>query len=70
MNQDPGLNATSIPYTVLFGLIVVLLVRSGELRPWIAIVTGLFGFYLASSGAAPVVRGVVGWFVGGVFHSY
>ncbi|UGQ09360.1 hypothetical protein LO772_20730 [Yinghuangia sp. ASG 101] len=63
-------NVADVPFTLLFGLVVVLLVRSGELKLWIATVSGLFGFYLASSGAAPLIRNLSVWLLTGLTHTY
>lgn len=38
---------------VLLGLAVILLVRKSGMKWWHALVTGLFGFYLASTSIAP-----------------
>lgn len=70
MNDIPSTTgAADVPFALLFGLIVVLLVRGGELRAWVAVVCGLFGFYLANSGAAPVINGVTTYLVTGLLHT-
>ncbi|MFJ4013975.1 hypothetical protein [Streptomyces sp. NPDC090026] len=47
--------ALSISAVVLLAGVVALLLRSGSLRPWPALTTALFGFFLASTGlAAPI----------------
>lgn len=61
--------AADVPFAMLFGLVVVMLVRSGELRLWVAVVSGLFGFYLANSGAAPLINSVTTWIVTGLTHT-
>jgi hypothetical protein len=55
----------SISATLLFGIVVFLLWRFGYQRTWPGIVTTLFGFSLASTGAAPgithAMESVSGW---------
>lgn len=46
----------SVSAVVLSGLLVLLLVRSVGLRLWHALVAGLFGFFLATTAAAPQIR--------------
>lgn len=57
--------ALSISLVLLFGIVVVLLVRTGYQRIWPGIATCLFGFFLASTGIAPTitsaVSSVTGW---------
>lgn len=45
------------------GIVVVMLVRSGEVRAWQAICTALMGFYLALTPAGYIVMWVVGQMV-------
>jgi hypothetical protein len=49
----------SIPLVVVLGVIVVIAWRFMGLRVWIAIVCGLFGFFLAATSAAPEIRRLV-----------
>lgn len=46
----------SLSVVVLLGALVVVLCRYAGLRPWHAAVCALFGFFLASTSAAPYVR--------------
>jgi hypothetical protein len=46
----------SLSVVLLLGALVVLLWRYAGLRPWHAVICALFGFYLASSSAAPAIR--------------
>ena len=41
---------------VLFGVLVVLLIRYAGLRVWHALIAALFGFFVASTAAAPQIR--------------
>lgn len=41
---------------VLLGVLVVLLVRYAGLRVWHALIAALFGFFVASTAAAPQIR--------------
>ncbi|MEU1567976.1 hypothetical protein ABZ504_48020 [Streptomyces mirabilis] len=57
--------ALSISLVLLFGIIVVILVRTGYQRILPGIATCLFGFFLASTGIAPGIRSAItslsGW---------
>lgn len=46
----------SLSVVLLLGVAVVVLVRYAGLRTWHAVVCGLFGFFVASTAAAPYVR--------------
>lgn len=41
---------------VLFGVLVWLLIRYAGLRAWHALIAALFGFFVASTAAAPQIR--------------
>ncbi|MDT0341917.1 hypothetical protein [Streptomyces litchfieldiae] len=45
----------SLPLVVILGLIAWGAVRFLGVRPWLVVVIGLFGFYLADTIAAPVI---------------
>lgn len=49
----------SLSAVVLFGAAVVLMVRQRALRPGGATVAALFGFCLASTGAAPAINDAI-----------
>ncbi|MFD6886256.1 hypothetical protein [Streptomyces sp. NPDC059957] len=51
--------AVTITLVALFGLLLALLLRSKTLGVGSAFVAVMFGFYLASTGAAPVVTEVI-----------
>ncbi|MYZ34359.1 MULTISPECIES: hypothetical protein [unclassified Streptomyces] len=57
--------AVSISAVVLLGIIVVILLRGGSIRLWPALACTGFGFFLASTGAAPLIRAAIsaatGW---------
>ncbi|MCQ9132878.1 hypothetical protein [Streptomyces hilarionis] len=57
--------AVSISAVVLLGIVVFVLIRGGYVRPGPALACGLFGFFLASTGAAPLITSaistVTGW---------
>ncbi|MEV5802587.1 hypothetical protein ACWDZX_18085 [Streptomyces collinus] len=44
--------AVTVPLVFLFGLVLTLLLRSRSLAPGAAFVAVMFGFFLASTGAA------------------
>lgn len=48
--------AVTISLLLIFGALLVILLRSGSLRAGGAFVAAMFGFYLATSGAAPTVN--------------
>lgn len=59
----------SLSAVLLLGALVVILWRHAGLRPWHAAVCVLFGFYLASTSAAPYIRdgaGAVGRLLTGI----
>jgi hypothetical protein len=45
-----------ISAVVLFGVLVVLLVRYAGMKLWHAVIAALFGFFVASTTVAPQVR--------------
>jgi hypothetical protein len=51
--------AFSISAVVFFGLLLTLLIRFKALGPGSAVVGVLFGYYLASSEAAPTIDGLM-----------
>ncbi|MEU7088059.1 hypothetical protein [Streptomyces achromogenes] len=57
--------AVSISAVVLLGIIVVVLIRGGYVRLAPALACTGFGFFLASTGAAPVITSAIsaitGW---------
>ncbi|MBM7167458.1 hypothetical protein JQK87_03320 [Streptomyces sp. G44] len=57
--------AVSISAVVLLGIVVFVLIRGGHVRLGPALACGLFGFFLASTGAAPhitnAISGITGW---------
>ncbi|MGW3060632.1 hypothetical protein ACWC98_32525 [Streptomyces goshikiensis] len=57
--------AVSISVVVLLAIVVLVLIRGGSVRPWHALACAAFGFFVASTGAAPVITnaisGVTGW---------
>ncbi|MBL1096192.1 hypothetical protein [Streptomyces coffeae] len=59
----------ALPLVLLFGLATVLLVRSGEVRWWIAVVIGLFGMYLGQTPVIFTADGLVNWLLSGFTHS-
>ncbi|MFI6881145.1 hypothetical protein ACIBL6_47645 [Streptomyces sp. NPDC050400] len=48
--------AVSLSLTLLLAVIVVVLLRTGSVRAGSAIACALFGFALASTGAAPAIN--------------
>ncbi|GAB2729808.1 hypothetical protein [Kitasatospora kifunensis] len=58
-----------IPLVALLALIVYLLVRSGELRVWHVILTGLLGFYLDRTHLAEPIGAAVVWIAKGLTHT-
>lgn len=57
--------AVSISAVVLLAIVVFVLIRGGSVRLGPALACGLFGFFLASTGAAPAITSaistVTGW---------
>ena len=58
MNGTPAL-----PFVVLLMIAVVLLVRSREVRPWVAVVLLLCGMYLGSTSVRDPIVSAVNWLV-------
>ncbi|MGW3954073.1 hypothetical protein ACWEKM_24840 [Streptomyces sp. NPDC004752] len=60
--------AVSISAVVLLGIVVFVLIRGGSVRLLPALACAGFGFFLASTGAAPfitdVISTVTGWISG------
>ncbi|MBB1244273.1 hypothetical protein GL263_11990 [Streptomyces durbertensis] len=48
--------AISLSVVVLLAIVLVVMVRSGSIKAGPAIVAALFGFFLASTGMAPVIQ--------------
>ncbi|MGW5582469.1 hypothetical protein [Streptomyces sp. NPDC003857] len=51
--------AVTISLALLFGFVLAMLLRSKTLGPGSAFVAVMFGFYLASTGAAPTVNNLM-----------
>ncbi|MFK0231085.1 hypothetical protein BJP40_02195 [Streptomyces sp. CC53] len=56
--------AVSISAVVLLGIVVFVLIRGGSVRLGHALLCGLFGFFLASTGAAPFISTAIGTVTG------
>ncbi|MFI2367102.1 hypothetical protein [Streptomyces sp. NPDC018833] len=48
--------AISLSVVLLLAIVLVVLIRSGSIKPGPAIVAALFGFFLASTGMAPSIE--------------
>jgi hypothetical protein len=48
--------ALTLSAVLLFGILLILLIKTGSLKPGGALVAVLFGFYLASTGLSSPVR--------------
>ncbi|OEV02758.1 hypothetical protein [Streptomyces oceani] len=48
--------AISLSLVLLLGIILVMIIRNGSMKTGPAIVAVLFGFFLASTGAAPTIN--------------
>ncbi|WP_328538745.1 hypothetical protein [Streptomyces sp. NBC_00344] len=48
--------AISLSVVLLLAIVLVVLIRSGSIKPGPAIVAMLFGFFLASTGMAPSIN--------------
>ncbi|MET9917120.1 hypothetical protein ACFV1C_23810 [Streptomyces sp. NPDC059605] len=48
--------AISLSVVLLFAIILVVMIRSGSIKPGPAVVAALFGFFLASTGMAPSIN--------------
>lgn len=46
----------SLSVVVLLAVVLVVMIKGGSIKPGPAIVAGLFGFFLAASGAAPPIN--------------
>ncbi|MFD7474930.1 hypothetical protein ACFV8Z_22915 [Streptomyces sp. NPDC059837] len=55
--------AVTISLALLFGLLLIVLIRSGSLKAGGAFVAVMFGFYLASTGASHTVNALMSAFV-------
>ncbi|WP_329546775.1 hypothetical protein OG548_23335 [Streptomyces sp. NBC_01356] len=55
--------AEALPFVFFFGVITVLLVRSREVPWWVAVLVGLFGFYLGQTPAFFMISELVTWIV-------
>jgi hypothetical protein len=56
--------AVSISAVVLLGIIVFVLIRGGSVRLLPALACAGFGFFLASTGAAPLINDAIGTVTG------
>lgn len=56
--------AVSISAVVLLGIVVFVLIRGGSVRVLPALACAGFGFFLASTGAAPLITDAVGTVTG------
>lgn len=48
--------AISLSVVLLLGIVLVVMVRGGSIKTGPAVVAVLFGFFLASTGAAPTIN--------------
>ena len=48
--------AISLSAVLLLAIVLVVMVRSGSIKPLPALVAALFGFFLASTGMAPSIQ--------------
>ncbi|MFJ8346014.1 hypothetical protein ACIQ9J_06510 [Streptomyces sp. NPDC094153] len=60
---------TAFTFTVIFGIITVLLVRSRDVRAWEAACVGLFGLYLGQTPVFFIIHGLVTWLINGFSHT-
>jgi hypothetical protein len=60
----------ALPLVVVFGALTLMLRRSREVSIFQVLVIGLFGFFLAETGVAGLIRTAVGWIVAGLFHQH
>jgi hypothetical protein len=60
----------AIPLVFFLGVIVFMLIRSGELPAWQVVLVALFGFYLARTHLADPIGSAVAWIVAGLTHTY
>jgi hypothetical protein len=60
---------TAFTFSVVFGIITVLLVRSRDVRAWEAVCVGLFGLYLGQTPVIHTVHGLVTWLITGFSHT-
>lgn len=60
---------TAFTFSVIFGIITVLLVRCRDVRAWEAVCVGLFGVYLGQTPVVFTVHGLVTWAISGFSHT-
>ncbi|MCX4551099.1 hypothetical protein OG204_11655 [Streptomyces sp. NBC_01387] len=48
--------AISLSVVLLLAIVLVVLIRSGSIKPGPAVVAALFGFFVASTGMAPSIN--------------
>ncbi len=46
----------SLSVVLLLAIVLIVMIKSGSIKPGPAIVAALFGFFLAASGAAPPIK--------------
>ncbi|MCX4667998.1 hypothetical protein OG453_15175 [Streptomyces sp. NBC_01381] len=59
---------TAFTFSVIFGIIAVLLVRSRDVRAWEAVCIGLCGVYLGQTPVIFTIHGLVTWLINGFSH--
>ena len=64
MESVPVSSELALPLVAVLGLVGWFIVRSGEVRWWVAVLFVLFGFYLSVTVPGRVVHDAVRWFVG------
>jgi intracellular septation protein A len=60
----------ALPLVFVFGVLTLMLHRSREIRAFHLLVIGLFGFFLAETGVAGLIRSVISWLIAGFFHQH
>ncbi|WP_037601629.1 hypothetical protein [Streptacidiphilus rugosus] len=60
----------AMPLVAFLAVVVFLLIRSGELRTWQAVLLTVFGFYLARTPLGNVLAYTVQWLVTGFTHNH
>jgi len=48
--------AISLSVVLMFAIVLVVMIRSGSIKPGPAVIAALFGFFLASTGIAPTIQ--------------
>lgn len=60
--MNSGTTAQAVPMLVVLGIMTTLLIRSREVRPWVAAVVFLFGVLVGATPFVFTLVGLLNWF--------